>query len=321
MEACEQRRKSRRENQTDSQMTPFRENLRGIALIMATNLLFVSNDTLVKLAGEEMPLSQVLFIRGIFATMILLPMVYISGAHRHFPLLVSWPVFWRTVAEIFAALTYLLALFHIPIANANTISQIVPLIITACGALFFREAVGWRRWTAIVVGFVGVLIVMRPGFEGFNSFSLLALASAFFVTLRDMCTRVMSPRLPALLIALLTAVAVGASGPVFAPVLGETWVAPTPRGLTFIACAIVFLIGGYISSVGFMRHGDISVVAPFRYTIIIWAMIIGYIVWREVPDMPMIIGTIVIAASGVYTFSRERSQALLREKAAAGEGL
>src|SRR5690606_35112242 len=123
MEACEQRRTPRRENHADSQMTPFRENLRGIALIAVTNLLFLINDTLVKLAGEEMPLSQVLFIRGVFATMILLPMVYISGAHRHFPLLVSWPVFWRTVAEIFAALTYLLALFHIPIANANTIAQ------------------------------------------------------------------------------------------------------------------------------------------------------------------------------------------------------
>lgn len=301
--------------------TSFSENLRGIVLISAANLLFLINDTLVKLAGEEMPLSQVIFFRGLFATLILVPIVFITGAHRQFAMLVSWPVFWRTVAEIFGAVTYLLALFHIPIANANTIAQIVPLIITACGALFFREAVGWRRWTAIVVGFIGVLIVVRPGFDGFNAFSLLALASAFFVTLRDVCTRLMPARLPALLIALLTAVAVGASGPVFAPVLGETWVTPTPRGLIFIAWAIIFLIGGYLTSVAFMRHGDISVVAPFRYTIIIWAIIIGYIVWGEIPDTPMIIGTIVIAASGVYTFSRERSQALLREKAASGEGL
>ena len=302
-------------------MTPFRENLRGIVAISACNLLFLINDTLIKLANADMPLSEILFFRGLFVTFILVPLVLAAGAHRQVALLWNWPVFWRTVAEICAAILYLLALFHIPIANSNTLIQIVPLMVTACGALFFGEAVGWRRWTAITVGFLGVLIVVRPGLEGFNAFSLLALASAFFITIRDMTTRMMPRGLPALLISLVTGIAVGLSGPVFGSAIGDTWVVPSGHSLGLIFVAVFFLTGGYLTAVEFMRHGDISVVAPFRYTVIIWAIVVGFVVWGEVPDWPMIVGTAIIAASGIYTFSRERNQARLREEAASGEGL
>ena len=301
--------------------TPFAENLRGIFALTACNLLFLINDTLIKLASEELPLTEIIFFRGLFATVLLLPMVAWTGGFRHVATLGNWPAFWRTVAEILAAFSFLLALFNIPIANANAIAQIVPLAITAAGAIFLGEQVGWRRWTAIVVGFIGVLIVVRPGLEGFTAFSLSAVAAAGFITLRDMATRVMPRGLPAPLISLVTAVAVGVSGFVFAPVLGETWVMPSGRSLGLIAVAVFFLIGGYLTAVEFMRHGDIAVVAPFRYTVIVMAMIIGYLVWGEVPDFLMLVGTAVIAATGVYTFSRERNMARLREEAAAGEGL
>jgi drug/metabolite transporter (DMT)-like permease len=194
-------------------------------------------------------------------------------------------------------------------------------MVTAAGAIFFGEAVGLRRWSAIVVGFIGVIIVVRPGLAGFNAYGLLAVAAAFFITLRDITTRMMPRGLSAILVALVTGAAVGLSAPPLALLLGETWVMPTPKGLGLIFAAVFFLIGGYLTAVDFMRHGDISVVAPFRYTVIIWAIVIGFIVWREVPDWPMLIGTAVIAASGIYTFRRERNLARLREEAAAGEGL
>jgi drug/metabolite transporter (DMT)-like permease len=301
--------------------TSFRENVRGIVTLSACNLLFLVNDTLIKLASEELPLSEILFFRGLMATILILPMVVMSGAHKEIVLLRNWPVFWRTVAEIVAAATYLLALFHIPIANANTIAQVVPLMVTAAGAIFFGEVVGARRWSAIVVGFIGVIIVVRPGLEGFNAYGLLAVAAAFFITLRDITTRMMPRGLSAILVALVTGAAVGLSAPLLGLLLGETWVIPSASGLGLIFAAVFFLIGGYVTAVDFMRHGDISVVAPFRYTVIIWAIIIGFIVWGEVPDWPMLIGTAVIAASGIYTFRRERSLARLREEAAAGEGL
>jgi drug/metabolite transporter (DMT)-like permease len=302
-------------------MTSFRENVRGIVTLSVCNLLFLINDTLIKLANEGMPLSEILFFRGLMATILIIPLAVMSGAHKEIALLRNWPVFWRTVAEIFAAATYLLALFQIPIANANTIAQVVPLMVTAAGAIFFGEAVGARRWSAIVVGFIGVIIVVRPGLEGFNAYGLLAVAAAFFITLRDITTRMMPRGLSAILVALVTGAAVGLSAPLLALLLGETWVMPSARGLGLIFAAVFFLIGGYLTAVDFMRHGDISVVAPFRYTIIIWAIIIGFIVWHEVPDWPMLIGTAVIAASGIYTFRRERNLARLREEAASGEGL
>jgi drug/metabolite transporter (DMT)-like permease len=301
--------------------TPFRENLRGIIALTACNLLFLINDTFIKIASEDLPLTQIIFFRGIFATLLLLPLVALTGGFRHAGQLLNWPVFFRTVAEVFSAVCFLTALFHIPIANANAIVQIVPLMITAAGAIFLAEAVGWRRWTAIVVGFAGVLIVIRPGLAGFTVYSLFAVAAAVFITIRDMSTRVMPRGLPALLISLVTAIAVMASGPVFAPILGESWVMPSARSLGFIAIAVVFLIGGYVTAVEFMRYGDIAVVAPFRYTVIVFAMIVGFIVWGEVPDGLMLLGTAIIAATGVYTFQRERNMARLREEAAAGEGL
>ena len=300
---------------------PFRENLRGILSVSACNLLFLINDAFLKVANEELPLTQILFLRGLFVTPILLVMVIATGAHRQFALLANWPVFWRTLSEVCAAFLFLQALFHIPIANANAILQIVPLMITAAGAVFLGEMVGWRRWTAIAVGFVGVLIVVRPGLAGFDAFSLYALASMFFITLRDMTTRIMPAGLPALLVGLVTGAAVGLSGPVLGLATGEQWVMPSMWSLGLIFAAVFFLIGGYVTAVDFMRHGDISVVAPFRYTVIVFAMIVGFTVWGEVPDSLMLIGTAVIIATGVYTLHRERSAARLREEAAAGEGL
>ena len=302
-------------------MTSFRENMRGVVTLTACNLLFLINDTLNKIASADLPLGEIIFVRGLFATALLVPLVRLGGAHRHASLLLNGGIVLRVVAEVFGAFLYLFALFRMPIANTNTIVQIVPLMVTGAGALFFAEAVGWRRWTAIAVGFVGVLIVVRPGLSGFNGFSLLVLAAAFCITLRDVTTRIIPSGLPAPLVALVTGITVGAFGPLFSIGAGETWVMPAAGDLALLAAAACFLVGGYLTAVSFMRHGDISVVAPFRYTVIIFAILVGFIVWREVPDWPMLAGTAVIAAAGIYTFSRERNLARLAEEVAAGEGL
>ncbi len=289
---------------------PFRENLRGILSISVCNFLFLTNDTLIKLLSAELPLGEILLVRGIFATLWVALVVAFTGAHVHLAALVNWRVFWRTVGEIMSAYLYLIALFQIPIANANTILQVVPLMVTAGAAIFLGEQVGWRRWSAIAVGFIGVLIVIRPGLAGFNEFSLLALAAAGFIALRDMTTRIMAVSVPTLLIALVTAGAVGISGPIYAVAVGEHWIMPSGHAIVLIVSASLLLTGGYLTAIDFMRHGDIAIVAPFRYTIIIWAVISGFLVWREVPDTLMVVGTFVIIATGVYTFYRERQIAM-----------
>ncbi|CAN5273536.1 DMT family transporter [soil metagenome] len=300
-------------------MTPFRENLRGILAIVACNFLFLINDTMIKLASAELPLGEIITIRGAFATIVLVPIVAAAGLIREIRLVRQPALMWRTLAEIGAAYFYLIALFHIPISNTNTIIQVVPLAVTACAAIFLGHAVGWRRWIAIVIGFLGVVVVIRPGLGGFNSYGLLALVSAGFITIRDMSTRVMPAAVPTLLIALTTAVVVGLTGPVFAIIAGEQWALPSGHVLLLLATAVVFLVGGYLLSVDFMRHGDLAVVAPFRYTVILWAMIVGFVVWGETPDLPMLAGSAIIIATGVYTFHRERRLSAQAAQAAMGE--
>jgi drug/metabolite transporter (DMT)-like permease len=302
-------------------MTPFRENLRGILLLIACNFTFLCSDTLIKLIGGAIPLGELITIRGVLVTLALTPAVLITGVWRKAWMLRSKPLFWRTFGEAASAFTYLAALIHMPIANINTILQIVPLAITAAGALLLGEAVGWRRWSAIAVGFVGVLIVVRPGAEGFNIYSVLALGSALLVALRDISGRIMPRGLPALLVAYFTGAVVGMTGPFYALAAQETWIVPPLWSLGLLCVSVLFVICGYLLSVAFMRHGDIGVVAPFRYVVIIWAIIIGFLVFREVPDWPVYVGMTIIAASGIYTFQRERNRARLLAEAASGEGL
>ena len=292
-------------------MSQFGENLRGIIGVTACNLFFLINDTMIKVVHEALPLGQILFMRGLAATALLLPIVWWTGAHRSTGLLWNWPMFWRIVAEIGGAILFLIALFNMPIANANAILQVVPLMVTAAAAVLLREKVGWKRWLAIAIGFCGVLIVIRPGFEGFNAFSLIALAAMVFITLRDMTTRFMPGALPALLVALATGLAVCLTGPVLSVVSGEVWLWPSWRGIALTTGAAVFLIGGYLTAVDYMRHGDISVIAPFRYSVIVWAILVGFIVWGEVPDVYMLIGTVIVVLTGIYTFHRERRLARL----------
>jgi drug/metabolite transporter (DMT)-like permease len=299
--------------------TPLRENLLGIAAIVACNLVFLINDTMLKLVSVRLPLGEIMFLRGAFATFLISALVAAYGLHRQIGRLLAWPVFWRTVAEIGGAFLYILALFHMPIANINAILQIVPLMITAAGALFLHEEVGWRRWIAIAVGFAGVLVIVRPGLGGFDLWGLLALGAMLLIMLRDLATRVMQRGVHALLVAFVTAIAVGVAGAVYG--LDEVWPMPQSGELIKLACASVLVVAGYLTAVQAMRHGNISVVAPFRYTVVVFAIIVGFLVWDEIPDAPMLIGTTVIIASGIYTLYRERKTANLAAEALAGEGM
>jgi drug/metabolite transporter (DMT)-like permease len=289
-------------------MTSFRDNLRGIMAMVAANLTFLLNDTQVKLAGDRLPIGEIVFFRGLFASILLGVIVVWLGLHRYVHLLLHGTIVWRTIGEICATILFLAALLHMPIAEITTIIQVTPLMTTAVGAIFLAEKVGWRRWTAIVVGFVGVLIVVRPGVGGFSHLALLALGAMFFVTLRDMVTRVMPTGMPTLLVAGLTSVVITITGVGIG--LGEDWVVPSLATLALLFGAGVLITVGYYTAIIAMRHGDVAVVAPFRYTVIVFAIIVGYLVWGDVPDLLTLAGTAIIIATGIYTFYRERSLAL-----------
>lgn len=293
-------------------MTPFRENLRGIVAMVLCSAFFLFNDALLKLVSVDMPIGQLLFIRGLISTVIIGAIVLWNGQYRAIRELWHWGIGLRCTAEIIAGFLFLYALIHTPIANMNAILQVIPLMITAAGAIFLGERVGWRRWTAITVGFIGVLIIVRPGVAGFDAYSSIALFSMLFITLRDMTTRMVPLALPAMLIGLATSIAVGGSAAVYG--LAETWTAPTPSHIWLLVGSSGFLVAGYYANVVAMRHGDVSVTAPFRYSVVIWAIIVGFLIWGEVPDLPMLVGTAIIIATGIYTFQRERRLALARLK-------
>ena len=191
-----------------------------------------------------------------------------------------------------------------PLGNLNAIMQVVPLTVTLGSALFYREAVGLRRMLAIVIGLGGVMLIIRPGAEGFNVWSLYALAAVLCVAARDMITRQLSSEVPGMSVTLGTTVSV-----MLAAGLASTtqeWEPVSGQAALYICGSAVFILAGYFFSIQVMRTGDVSFIAPFRYTGLIGAMIIGFLVFNEVPKPLTLLGAAIVMGMGLFTFYRER---------------
>jgi drug/metabolite transporter (DMT)-like permease len=210
----------------------------------------------------------------------------------------------RVICEILAAATYITALGMMPIANASAILQSLPLVVTFGAALFFGEPVGWRRWSAVLVGLIGVMIIIRPGPEGFTAAALLCVASVLATTGRDLSTRSIAPEVPALMITVVTAVSVAIFGALLTPLLGG-WQPVSTSSLSHIVLAAILVLVGYQTVIMAMRTGEISFVAPFRYTSLIFSALLGFLFFAELPDSWTLIGAAIVIASGLYTFYRE----------------
>jgi drug/metabolite transporter (DMT)-like permease len=206
--------------------------------------------------------------------------------------------------EIGGTSLFLTALFHMPLANATAIIQATPLAVTLAAALFLGDAVGWRRYTAIGIGFAGVMLIVQPGGEGFNVYSLAALASVLFITLRDVSTRGFSRAVPNLLVAVATSVAIT----VFAGAVTAfgAWQPVGWEVVARLAAAAVLVLLGYHAGIVSMRVGEIGFVSPFRYTNLLWALVLGFVVFGDVPGWLTIAGAAIVAGTGVYTLHRER---------------
>lgn len=281
------------------------ENLRGGALMSASMAAFVVNDAFLKALSDELPLFQALFLRGLATTTLLAVLARALGLWRpRLPRQDLGLIGMRTLAEIAAAYLFLTALFHMPIANATAILQTMPLTLTLAGAVFLGEPVGWRRLTAIGVGFAGVLLIVKPGTEGFTVYSLYALASVVAVTTRDIVTRRMSTAAPSFMVALAGSAGVTAfSG---AASLAGPWAMPSGLGWAQLAGSVAAVLCAYVLSVATMRVGELAAVTPFRYTALVWSLLIGVTVFGDWPDAVTLAGAGLIVATGLYTFYRER---------------
>jgi drug/metabolite transporter (DMT)-like permease len=279
--------------------------LGGIVAMIAAMTCFIFSDVFAKLASETLPVGEVIAVRGVFSTLFSAVPVLIA---RTLPLLLTkfnGPWLIRVGGEMLAALGFISALAHMPIANVVSITQTIPLAMTAAGAVIFGEIVGWRRWSATIIGFLGVLLIVKPGSGDFSWWSLGAVLCVFAVTVRDIATRRLGAEVPASLITFTTAIGVTFAGAGLGVVQGG-WSMPSPLATLYLASAAATVSSAYYFSILAIRKAPLSVVAPFRYTIIPLSLIAGYLVWNTVPDSSALLGIAIIAASGLYTFLRQQ---------------
>ncbi len=204
------------------------------------------------------------------------------------------------LGEVGATLFFFTALLNMQISNAVAILQCLPLALVFFGALIFKESVGLKRWVAILVGFLGVLLVIKPTSQEFNSYSLVALVAVFFLVLRDVSTRKLDESIPATFVSLITASTVTIIGIIIYPF--QPWIEAPIEAIGFLSGAGIFLVIGVICNVLSVRTGDISFVSPFRYTSIIIAIFYGVAFYSEVPDSIIIMGTLIVVVAGIYLF-------------------
>lgn len=290
-------------------MRGWSDNTRGALLMMAAMGFFTVNDSFLKGIGTTVNVWQILFLRGIGISLVLLVIMRLRGVRfsalsgRDWLLSIA-----RSLAEAGAALLFVSALQRMPFANATAILQALPLTVTLVGFLFLHEPVGWRRGMAIGIGLAGMILIVRPGAEGFNAWSLLAIGAVACVTARDIFARMLSPAAPSLAVAAVSALGVTAVAVAGLPFVGFDPVTMTQGGL--LLGAIIAVTIGYITSVSAMRVGEIGFVAPFRYFSLLIAIILGMVFFDEVPDSLTLLGAGIIVGSGLYTLWRERRLAL-----------
>lgn len=284
---------------------PSTNNRRGIVAMLAAMCFFNANDTLLKLASASAPPSQLMALRGLFAVGIALAMVAASGQLPDLRRLVARPVVLRAAIEASVAFLFITSLAHLPIANVTAITQATPIIMTVLAVLLGMERVGWRRWSAILIGFSGVLLIVRPSSAEMDVYAVVALAAAILIAIRDLLTRLIAPAVPSTVIALSTTAIVGLAGGLLGFV--ESW-RPLPfRETALIAGAGIFVALGNLAVIIAFRDTDVSAVSPFRYSVILLAILSGLIVFGELPDLWAGVGIALVIASGVYTIHREQA--------------
>lgn len=285
------------------------DNLRGVVAMCLAMAAFTANDAMMKAVLQSVPLYQAIALRGLMTVSVLLALVVafrqpvVRLARRD-----AWMLALRSGAEIGGTLAFLAALTHMPLANLSAILQSLPLAVTLAAALFLNERVGWRRAAAIGAGFAGVLLIVRPGGEGFSVWSLLGVLSVALVVVRDLSTRRMTAALPTLTIAVVAAASVALTG-VGGLAAAGNWHPVAPVDWLRLGGAAAFLVVGYLAVVQAMRQGDVALVAPFRYTALIWALLLGWLMFGTLPDALTGVGAGLVVASGLFALWRERKVA------------
>ncbi len=286
-------------------MIPLPENQAmraGLFMVLAMGS-FVTNDTLIKIIGQSLPVGEIIMIRGFMAFLVIAAICVQQGVITGVSHLTTPVVIARNCLDLISTIAFVTALMHMQIANLTAVMQAVPLAVALLSMVVLREHVGMGRMTAIILGFIGVVMIVKPSIASFNIYEVLALIIVFCVALRDIVTKRIPARIPTFVIALGNAGFVTIGGAALCLMQGFQWPALWQFGL--LAVAALALASGYLFMVATLRLGDLSGTAPFRYSIMVFAIISGVVVFREIPDGISILGMALIVVTGLYAAHRE----------------
>lgn len=281
------------------------ENIRGSALMVLAMAGFALEDTFIKFLSADLVVGQILFMMGIGGALVFGTFSLAKGDRLFSRDFFMTPVLLRNLGEMIAAFGYITALTLIPLSSVAAIIQATPLCVTLGAALFMGEQVGWRRWSAIVVGFIGVLLIIRPGLEGFQPASLFAVIGVAGLALRDLSTRGTPATVTSMQISCYAFAMVILIGAVLLFVDGGA-VQPSTKNWIQLGFMLLFSVVGYYAIVAAMRIGDVSSIMPFRYSRLLFSLIIGISIFGERPDWLTYTGAALIIGSGLYSILRER---------------
>ena len=281
------------------------DNIKGAILMCLSMAGFGLNDATLKFSASDMSIFQAILVRGIFATTFLIALAYARGSVRVKINRSDWSLITlRSLAEMVATLCFLTALFNLPLANINAIMQALPLVVTIAAAIFLKERFGLQRGIAIAVGLIGVLIIIRPGTDGFNQYSIFGITAMMFVVIRDLLVRGLNEKTPTMIVALSASVVITTTGAI-GTLVEQDWTPINLETLLLLMLSAIFLVGAYFFSIATMRIGEVSFVTPFRYTIMLWAIFLGWLLFNELPDFWTIVGTAIVVTMGLFTIWRE----------------
>ena len=282
------------------------ENLRGAALMILAMFGFAVEDMMVKVISVDMPTGQIIFLLGGGGAIVFGILCRIQEQPLFERKMLSRPILLRSLAELVGTLGYVTAITLTPISTASAILQATPLLVTLGAAVLFGEMVGWRRWSAIFIGFFGVLLIIRPGTDGFDHLSLITLVGVLGLAGRDLATRGVPKDTSSMQLSFLAFLTLVPASMILSLGAQTPWIAPTQTIWLLVIGATIITTLAYYAIVAAMRVGEISFVTPFRYTRLIFALIFGIVIFGERPDVLTLTGSAIIVLSGIYTVWRER---------------
>lgn len=293
----------------DTHPSGSRANFIGSLFMVLAMALFALEDTFVKAAARQLPVGEILMLFGLGGAVVFAAAATSRGERLFVPDVLSKAMRIRFVFELTGRLFYIFALALTPLSSATAILQATPIVVVMGAALVFGEKVGWRRWTAIAIGLLGVMIILRPGAEAFSPLSILAVLGMLGFAGRDLASRAAPRTLGTNVLGFYGFVTVLIAGIIVSVWEGVPLVVPHLTSGGFIALAVLVGACAYSSLMKAMRTGEVASVTPFRYSRLIFGAALGIFLFGEQLDLPMVTGCILIVASGLFILWRGRKVA------------